>query len=104
LLRAARAWWIVLCVPTRLDPVSFTAMPDRPLMICGEGGLDGRCDRARPRGSAVRGASLAGYDSGWADVVADRTDDRTGNVGLPRRAAGRCSARARRARAATPDP
>ena len=30
---------IVLCVPTRLDPVSFGAMPERLLMICGDGGL-----------------------------------------------------------------
>src|ERR1044072_1043490 len=30
---------IVLCVPTRLDPVSFAAMPERLLMISGESGL-----------------------------------------------------------------
>jgi hypothetical protein len=30
---------IVLCVPTRLDPVSFGALPERLLMISDEGGL-----------------------------------------------------------------
>jgi ubiquinone/menaquinone biosynthesis C-methylase UbiE len=68
---------IVLCVPTRLDPVSFGAMPERLLMICGEGGLTTEVTaRAEARLPGSRRVVLAGYDAaGWADVVADRTDE-----------------------------
>ena len=68
---------IVLCVPTRLDPVSFGALPERLLMICGEGGLTAEVTaRAEARLPGSRRVVLAGYDApGWADVVADRTDE-----------------------------
>lgn len=68
---------IVLCVPTRLDPVAFSAMPDHLLMICGDGGLTADVTaRAAARLSGSRRVVLAGYDApGWADVVADRTGD-----------------------------
>jgi ubiquinone/menaquinone biosynthesis C-methylase UbiE len=68
---------IVLCVPTRLDPVAFGALPERLLMICGEGGLTAEVTaRAEARLPGSRRVVLAGYDApGWADVVADRTDE-----------------------------
>ena len=68
---------VVLCVPTRLDPVSFGALPERLLMICGEGGLTAEVTaRAEARLPGSRRVVLAGYDApGWADVVADRTDE-----------------------------
>src|SRR5215216_7088538 len=68
---------IVLCVPTRLDPASFEAMPERLLMICGESGLTAEVTaRAEARLPGSRRVVLAGYDApGWADVVADRTDE-----------------------------
>ena len=67
----------VLCVPTRLDPVAFSAMPERLLMICGDGGLTGEVTaRAEARLPGSRRIVLDGYDApGWADVVADRTDE-----------------------------
>lgn len=73
----ARLGGIVLCVPTRLDPVAFNAMPDRVLMICGDSGLTADVTaRAAARLAGSRRVVLAGYDApGWADVVADRTDD-----------------------------
>jgi SAM-dependent methyltransferase len=68
---------IVLCVPTRLDPISFAAMPERLLMICGESGLTAEVTaRAEARLPGARRIVLAGYDApGWAEVVADRTDE-----------------------------
>ena len=70
----------VLCVPTRLDPVAFSAMPERLLMISGEGGLTAEVTaRAEARLPGARRLVLAGYDApGWADVVADRTDEIVG--------------------------
>ena len=68
---------IVLCVPTRLDPVSFGTLPERLLMISGSGGLTAEVTaRAEVRLPGSRRVVLAGYDApGWADVVADRTDE-----------------------------
>jgi ubiquinone/menaquinone biosynthesis C-methylase UbiE len=68
---------IVLCVPTRLDPVAFGALSERLLMISGEGGLTAEVTaRAEARLPGSRRVVLAGYDApGWADVVADRTDE-----------------------------
>lgn len=68
---------IVLCVPTRLDPAAFAAVSDRLLMICGEAGLTADVTaRARARLDGSRRAVLTSYDApGWADVVADRTDE-----------------------------
>src|SRR3954465_1941364 len=73
----ARLAGIVLCVPTRLDPISFEAMPERLLIICGESGLTAEVTaRAEARLPGARRVVLAGYDApGWADVVADRTDE-----------------------------
>ena len=52
-------------------------MPERLLMICGEGGLTAEVTaRAEARLPGSRRVVLAGYDApGWADVVADRTDE-----------------------------
>ena len=74
---ASRLGGIVLCVPTRLDPVSFEAMAGRLSMICGEHGLTADVTaRAQARLAGARRVVLAGYDApGWADVVADRTDE-----------------------------
>ena len=73
----ARLGGIVLCVPTRLDPASFAAMPERLLMICGDKGLTAEVTaRAEARLAGARRVALAGYDApGWADVVADRTGE-----------------------------
>ncbi len=73
----ARLGGIVLCVPTRLDPAPFSAVPDRLLMISGERGLTADMTRrAEVRLAGSRRFVLAGYDApGWADVVADRTDE-----------------------------
>jgi SAM-dependent methyltransferase len=74
---AARLGGIVLCVPTRLDAAAFGATSGRLLMICGDGGLTADVTaRAQARLRGSRRVVLAGYDApGWADVVADRTDD-----------------------------
>lgn len=74
---AARLGGIVLCVPTRLDPTPFEVIADRLLMICGEHGLTAEVTaRAQARLAGARRIVLAGYDApGWADVVADRTDE-----------------------------
>jgi len=62
---------IVLCVPARLDPAPFARVAERVMLVSGEYGLTA--------GMRLPGASrvvLAGYDApGWADVVADRTDE-----------------------------
>src|SRR6266851_1541991 len=74
---ASRLGGVVLCVPSRLDPPRFEAAADRLLMICGERGLT--ADVTARAAARLRGATrvvLAGYDApGWADVVADRTDE-----------------------------
>ena len=59
---------VVLCVPTRLDPVSFGAMPERLLMISGDRGLTAEVTaRAEARLAGSRRVVLAGYDApGWA--------------------------------------
>jgi ubiquinone/menaquinone biosynthesis C-methylase UbiE len=73
----SRLGGIVLCVPTRLDPVPFSATADRLLMVCGEMGLTADVTaRAQTRLAGAKRVVLAGYDApGWADVVADRTDE-----------------------------
>src|SRR5438445_9564773 len=72
---AARLGGVVLCVPSRLDPVPFDEVGDRLLMICAERGLTADVTaRAAARLAGARRVVLAGYDApGWADVVADRT-------------------------------
>ena len=73
----SRLGGVVLCVPSRLDPAPFDAVGDRLLMICGEHGLTADVTaRAAKRLGGARRVVLAGYDApGWADVVADRTDE-----------------------------
>src|SRR5262249_22009504 len=78
----ARLGGIVLCVPTRLDPAPFAALPDRVLLIGGESGLTADVTaRAAARLNGSRRVVLTGYDApGWADVVADRTDTIVGEM------------------------
>src|SRR5258708_39981727 len=52
---AARLGSVVLCVPSRLDPVPFGAVGDRLLMVCGEPGLAG----AGTAGAPARRAGAA---------------------------------------------
>lgn len=78
----SRLGGVVLCVPNRLDPAPFGAVGDRLLMICGERGLTtdatARAKELLPR---ARRTVLPDYDApGWADVVADRTDDIAGEM------------------------
>jgi ubiquinone/menaquinone biosynthesis C-methylase UbiE len=62
---------IVLCVPARLDPAPFTGVADRVVLVSGQYGLT-----AAMRLPGATRVVLAGYDApGWADVVADRTDE-----------------------------
>jgi SAM-dependent methyltransferase len=73
----ARIAGMVFCTPTRLDPAPFASLAERVLMIAGDGGLSAevtaRAERRLPGSERV---VLAGYDApGWADVVADRTDE-----------------------------
>ena len=66
---------VVLCVPSRLDPVPFVAVAARTILIAAELGMTATVTAAAQ--ARLPGASrhvLAGYDApGWADVVADRT-------------------------------
>ena len=77
---ASRLGGVVLCVPSRLDPPPFERVADRLLMVCGERGLS--ADVTARAATRLRGATrlvLAGYDApGWADVMADRTDEIAG--------------------------
>ena len=68
---------LVFCVPTRLDPDPFVALAARVLMIAGDTGLTAEVTtRAAQNLPGSARAILADYDApGWADVVADRTDD-----------------------------
>ncbi len=69
---------IVLCVPSRLDPVPFSEVADRVLMIAAERGPSAE---ATARGAAVLPAAkhmtMNAYDApgSWADAVADRGDE-----------------------------
>src|SRR6185437_7810757 len=74
---ADRVAGLVLCTPTRLDPAPFAGLAGRILMIAGEHGLNAEVTaRAEQRLPGARRTILAGYDApGWADVVADRTDE-----------------------------
>jgi SAM-dependent methyltransferase len=68
---------LVLCVPSRLDPALFAALPERVVMIAGAGGLTAQVTAlAHERLPGSQRVVLDGYDApGWADVVADRTAD-----------------------------
>ncbi|WP_422000199.1 methyltransferase domain-containing protein [Reyranella sp.] len=74
---AERLGGVVLCVPTRLDPGPFAAVADRLAMISGDGDLSADVTkRGLARLAGARRHVLDGYDApGWADVVADRTDE-----------------------------
>ena len=78
---APRVAGIVLCVPSRLDPVPFSAVADRVLMIGAERGPSAE---ATARAAAVLPAAghvvLAGYEApgSWADAVADRGGEISG--------------------------
>ena len=73
----ARIAGIVLCVPSRLDPLPFAEIAGRVLMI---GAEHGPSAEAIARAAAVLPAAervvLEGYEApgSWADAVADRTD------------------------------
>jgi SAM-dependent methyltransferase len=71
---------VVLCVPTRLDPVAFTKAAARTLLISAEQGMTGPVTaRAAERLPGAKRHIIAGYDAaGWSDTVADRTADVTG--------------------------
>jgi ubiquinone/menaquinone biosynthesis C-methylase UbiE len=71
---------VILCVPARLDPAPFIPISDRTVLVSGQHGLTATVTAAAQTrlAGAVRHV-LAGYDApGWADVVADRTDEITG--------------------------
>lgn len=72
-----RVGGIVLCIPTRLDPAPFADAADRLLMVAGEHGLTNPVTaRAATRLAGATRHVLAGYDApGWADVMADRTEE-----------------------------
>jgi ubiquinone/menaquinone biosynthesis C-methylase UbiE len=74
---ARRIGAITLCVPTRLDPMPFAGAASRLLMISGERGMTADVTaRATDRLPGAKRVVLPGYDApGWADVVADRTDE-----------------------------
>jgi SAM-dependent methyltransferase len=78
----ARVGGVVLCVPTRLDPAPFAEVADRLLMVSGGRGLTADVTAAAAsRLPLARRVVLAGYDApGWADVVADRTDEIVGRM------------------------
>ena len=73
----ARIAGIVLCVPSRLDPLPFAEIAGRVLMIAAQRGPSAE---ATARAAAVLPAAeyvtLDGYAApgSWADAVADRTD------------------------------
>ena len=73
----ARLGGVVLCAPTRLDPQPFETVADRLLLLSGERGLTADVTvRAMRRLPGAERVVLAGYEAtGWADVVADRTDE-----------------------------
>jgi ubiquinone/menaquinone biosynthesis C-methylase UbiE len=73
----SRLGGIVLCVPTRLDPAPFASIAGRLLMLSGERGLTADVTAAGlKRLPGARLSVLAGYEApGWADVMADRTDE-----------------------------
>jgi SAM-dependent methyltransferase len=80
--QADRIAGLVLAVPTRLDPAPFASLADRLLMIAGAKGLSAETTaRAAAAFPSARRVVLDGYDApGWADVVADRTQDITFSI------------------------
>ncbi|MBN8902466.1 MAG: methyltransferase domain-containing protein [Rhodospirillales bacterium] len=79
-LAPARIAGLTFCVPTRLDPAPFAPLAARILLI---GAAEGLSAEVAARGAAQLPASrrvvLDGYEApGWADVVADRTEEVAG--------------------------
>jgi SAM-dependent methyltransferase len=75
---ADRVAGIVLCVPSRLDPVPFAEIGERVLIIAAEQGPSAdAAERAAVVLSAARLTQLAGYHAAgsWADAVADRGEE-----------------------------
>lgn len=70
-----RVGGIVLCVPTRLDPVPFEPAAGRLLMIASEHGMTNAVtQRAAKRLRGAKRALLKDYEAhGWSDAVADNT-------------------------------
>lgn len=77
-----RVGGVVLCVPTRLDPVPFAKVASRVLMIAAEHGMTGPVtQRAADRLPGAVRHILAGYDAaGWSDTVADRPAQVAGTI------------------------
>jgi ubiquinone/menaquinone biosynthesis C-methylase UbiE len=67
---------VVLAVPVRIDPVPFTKVADRLLIVSGDSGIGAEvAARTIPKLPGSRRHVLADYEgTGWADVAADRTD------------------------------
>jgi SAM-dependent methyltransferase len=68
---------LVLMTPMRLDPAPFAGLTERLLMVSSERGMTaettGRAAKVLP---AAARHIMAGYEAlGWADVVADRTEE-----------------------------
>lgn len=72
-----RVGGVVLAVPVRIDPMPFTGVADRLLMITGEFGIGAPVvERTLARLPKSRRHILPGYEApGWADVAADRSDE-----------------------------
>jgi len=68
---------LVFCMPMRLDPEPFAALSDRVTLIAGDRGMTADlAARVAPRLPGTKRVLLADYEPpGWADVVAERTDE-----------------------------
>ncbi len=72
---SGRVGGVVLCVPTRLDPVPFEPAAERLLMIASEHGMTNSVtQRAAKRLRGAKRALLKDYEAhGWSDAVSDNT-------------------------------
>jgi SAM-dependent methyltransferase len=72
---ATRVGGVVLCVPTRLDPVPFEPAAARVLMITSEHGMTNAVtQRAAKRLPGAKRAILKDYEAhGWSDTVAENS-------------------------------
>ncbi|MGE0415512.1 MAG: class I SAM-dependent methyltransferase [Acetobacteraceae bacterium] len=75
----ARLAGVVLCVPVRLDPSGFSAVARRLLLVSGSEGLTEQVTRsAQARLPDAKRMVLRNYPApGWADLMADRTEEIT---------------------------
>ena len=71
-----RVGGVVLCVPTRLDPVPFEPVRDRLLMIASEHGMTNTVtQRAAKRLPGAKRALIKDYEAhGWSDAVSDHAE------------------------------